>query len=64
MLKVDEVAEVLRISRRSAYRLITEGFQADRLHAVRIGHLLRVERSELERYLTGKAEAQGTLPWA
>lgn len=61
MLKVEEVAGVLRVSRRSVYRLLTEGFQDDRVHAVRIGHLLRVERSELERYVRGKGASQGTL---
>jgi excisionase family DNA binding protein len=63
LLTVEEVAQVLRVSKRSAYRLLSEEPAANRIRAIRIGRLLRVERSELERYLTGGSVAQGTFPW-
>jgi excisionase family DNA binding protein len=63
VLTVEEVAKVLRVSKRSVYRLLSEGEQGDRIRAIRIGRLLRVERAELERYLSGQGAAQRTFPW-
>lgn len=47
-LRVEEVAEILRIGRGSAYELIRCG----RLHAIRMGRRILVPRSSLESFLT------------
>lgn len=47
-LTVDEVAQLLGVGRASAYALVRCGA----IHSVRIGRLLRVPRSEVERFLT------------
>lgn len=45
-LRVEEVAEILRIGRGSAYELIRCG----RLHAIRMGRRILVPRSSLESF--------------
>lgn len=47
-LTVNEVAQLLGIGRDSAYALVRCGA----IHSVRIGRLLRVPRSEVDRFLT------------
>jgi excisionase family DNA binding protein len=47
LLKVGEVAEMLRVSRALAYRLIRSG----ELPGVQIGHAVRVLASDLEEYV-------------
>lgn len=48
VLRVDEVAEVLRIGRRAAYDLVATG----QLASVRVGHrTIRVPRAAVERFL-------------
>ena len=49
-LRVEEVAEILRIGRGSAYELIRCG----RLHAIRMGRRI-LPRSSLESFLTNAA---------
>ena len=49
LLKADEVAEALGISRTKAYRLIAEGV----LPSVRVGEQRRVPADELQRWLRG-----------
>ena len=46
-LKVQEVAEVLRIARGRAYELVGSG----EIPSVRIGRSVRVSRKELDRWL-------------
>lgn len=46
-LKVPEVAEVLQIARSRAYELVGSG----EIPSVRIGRSVRVNRSELDRWL-------------
>ena len=48
VLTVPEVARLLRIDRNTAYELIKSGA----LYGARIGHLLRVPRAEVERFLS------------
>lgn len=50
-LRVEEVAEILRIGRGSAYELIRCG----KLHAIRMGRRILVPRSSLESFLTNAA---------
>jgi len=47
LLKPDEMADVLKISRAKAYTML----RRDELPTVRIGRLVRVRRSDLERYI-------------
>ncbi len=47
-LSIDEVAKLLDIGRNSAYALVRCGA----LHSVRIGRLLRIPRSEVDRFLS------------
>ena len=47
LLRPDEAAAALRVSRRTVYRLIADGF----LHAVRVGTQLRITREALLDYL-------------
>jgi excisionase family DNA binding protein len=49
LLTLTEAAELLRISRATAYRLIGAG----ELPALRVGHGLRIDRAELREYLYG-----------
>jgi excisionase family DNA binding protein len=48
-LTVPEVAERLRVSPRSVYRLI----ERNDLHAVRVGRLFRIPVESLQQYLRG-----------
>ena len=50
-LRVEEVAEILRIGRGSAYELIRCG----KLHAIRMGRRILVPRSSLESFLENAA---------
>lgn len=50
LLTVAEVADRLRVSTMTVYRLI----QRDELPALRIGRSYRIESSELEAYLSGQ----------
>lgn len=47
ILAVPEVARPLRVNRNTAYDLVRSGS----LYGARIGHVLRVPRSEVERFL-------------
>jgi excisionase family DNA binding protein len=49
LLTLTEAAELLRVSRATAYRLV----QAGELPALRVGHGLRIDRAELHEYLYG-----------
>jgi excisionase family DNA binding protein len=51
LLTVAEVADILRVSTMTVYRLIKQGDLA----AVRIGHNYRIRGSEVDRYLDGRA---------
>jgi excisionase family DNA binding protein len=49
LLTLSEAAELLRVSRATAYRLVSAG----ELPALRVGHGLRIDRAELHEYLYG-----------
>ena len=51
LLTVAEVAEKLRVSTMTVYRLI----QREELPALRIGRSYRIDRSDLDDYLSGRA---------
>lgn len=57
LLSLDEVATELRCTRRSVERQIARRL----LNPVRIGRSVRVERRELERFITGLRERE--LGW-
>lgn len=48
-LSVSEVAEILRICKKTVYKLIHKG----EIHAVRIGSEFRVSKRSLHRYMNG-----------
>ena len=56
-LKVQEVAEVLRIARSRAYELVGEG----EIPSVRIGRSVRVSRRELDSWL--EEQRQPSTRW-
>ena len=59
LLTPAEIAERLRISVRTAQRLIRcTSDVADGLRGVRVGRQLRVEEDELDRYLQRRAEIE------
>lgn len=47
LMKVEEVADLLSLSRSKVYELIGEG----RLQTVKIGRSLRIENTEVERFI-------------
>ncbi len=51
LLTVDEVANLMRVSKMTVYRLIKAGHLA----AIRVGKNYRIRRSDINRYLTGRA---------
>jgi excisionase family DNA binding protein len=51
LLTVDEVAELMRVSRMTVYRLIRKG----QLQAVRVGRNYRVRSQDLNAYLEAQA---------
>lgn len=51
LLKPDEVAEILQVSKAFAYALLKRGD----IPAVRIGNLVRVRPEDLEKYIQEKA---------
>lgn len=55
VLTVPEVARLLRIDRNTAYDLVKSGA----LYGARIGHLLRVPRAEVERFLSRGGGEEG-----
>ena len=51
LLTVDEVAQVMRVSNMTVYRLIKSGQMA----AIRVGKNYRIRRRDVERYLSDRA---------
>lgn len=51
LLTVGEVAQLMRVSNMTVYRLIKSG----QLSAIRVGKNYRIRRSDIERYLTDRA---------
>ena len=47
---VDEARSVLRVSKTLLYEMV----RSEQLHALRIGRLIRIRRSELERLVRGE----------
>lgn len=52
LLTVSEVAEILRVSNMTVYRLI----KGEQLKAIRVGKNYRIKESEVGRYLTREGE--------
>jgi len=48
LLKAEDVATILNVSRSFAYQLMQTG----QLHTVRLGHAVRVHPTELERFIS------------
>jgi len=55
LLRPEEVAELLQVSRRTVVRWLKEG----RLKGVRVGRLWRVREEDLEMFLRLEREANG-----
>lgn len=51
LLTVGEVAQIMRVSNMTVYRLIKSG----QLPAIRVGKNYRLRRKDIERYLTDRA---------
>jgi excisionase family DNA binding protein len=51
LLTVGEVAQVMRVSNMTVYRLIKSG----QLAAIRVGKNYRIRRSDVDRYLSDRA---------
>lgn len=51
LLTVGEVAQLMRVSNMTVYRLIKSG----QLSAIRVGKNYRIRRSDIERYLSDRA---------
>jgi excisionase family DNA binding protein len=51
LLTVSEVAQVMRVSNMTVYRLIKSG----QLAAVRVGKNYRIRRSDVDKYFTDRA---------
>ena len=51
LLTVDEVAQLMRVSNMTVYRLIKSGQMA----AIRVGKNYRIRRRDVERYLSDRA---------
>jgi excisionase family DNA binding protein len=56
LLKSEEVAEILQVSRAHAYMLMRRG----EIPTVRIGKVVRVRREDLERYIHEKVQHKNT----
>lgn len=50
LLTVREVADAMRVSHMTVYRLIRSG----QLRAVRVGRVFRIRESEIDRYLSAR----------
>lgn len=57
LLKSEEVAEILQVSRAHAYMLMKRG----EIPTVRIGKVVRVRREDLERYIHEKVQQKNTI---
>lgn len=51
-LKVEEMAQILSISRNSAYELVRSG----RIRAIRVGRIYRIHESAMDEFLDGTAK--------
>jgi putative molybdopterin biosynthesis protein len=58
LLKPNEVAEILQVSKAFAYALLKRG----EIPVVRIGNLVRVRREDLDEYIHGKAKPSPSVP--
>jgi excisionase family DNA binding protein len=58
LLKTDEVADILQVSRSFAYQLMKRG----EIPSVRIGNAVRVRPEELQRYISDKALQTPAVP--
>jgi putative molybdopterin biosynthesis protein len=56
LLKPDEVAEILQVSKAFAYALLKRG----EIPTIRMGVLVRVRHEDLERYIKEKAKSSAT----
>lgn len=57
LLKPADVADILQVSRAMAYKLL----QQDEIPTVRIGTLVRVRRTDLEKYIHEKGKQNPSL---
>jgi excisionase family DNA binding protein len=55
LLKGDEVAEILKISRTKAFSLMAQGV----IPSIRIGHNIRVEEADLDEYIKSNKSSTG-----
>jgi putative molybdopterin biosynthesis protein len=55
LLKGDEVAEILKISRTKAFSLMAQGT----IPSIRIGHNIRVEEADLDEYIKNNKSSTG-----
>lgn len=55
VMTVDEVAELLRLSRRTVIRLLETG----KLRGARAGRVWRIPRESVEQFLRGEQQGQG-----
>ena len=58
LLKTDEVADILQVSRSFAYQLMKRG----EIPSVRIGNAVRVRPEDLQRYISDKALQTPMVP--
>jgi excisionase family DNA binding protein len=58
LLKTDEVADILQVSRSFAYQLMQRG----EIPSVRIGNAVRVRPEDLQNYISEKALRTPTVP--
>ena len=50
-LRIEEVAEILQVDKRTIYRLLNEIDEKKRLTGVRVGGQLRISRTHLNEYM-------------
>jgi excisionase family DNA binding protein len=60
LLKGDDVARVLQVSRSFAYALMRRGD----LRTVRLGHSVRVRPADLEAFIEASVTSNARTPWA
>jgi excisionase family DNA binding protein len=59
LLTVREVADAIRVSTMTVYRLINSGA----LPAIRVGKHFRIRATDLARYLDAQTTVPGGTPW-
>ena len=64
VLTIEECADLLKVSPRTIYKLVTASRDPDKIRARKVGRAWRIWREEVERFLNYQPSLESALPQA